>query len=171
VPSKLGRAGFQTSVLTDLLAGPKKQWRDRVGTIATEKYPEWRELFQATGKRLPPEMRKALEPRSAWETQRYGFVESMLAWLGASREPESVAENVTRLDAVLEFTIFVAREFLTGNYSLEKHGSDVYDQFQLHYLAVDRFVIVSEDSDLSKRTSRSCHVDRIMSFQHFLHGL
>ena len=112
--------------------------------------------LQQTGKRLPPEMRKELEPRSAWEAQRYGFVESMLAWLGASTKPESVAETTERLDAVLEFTIFVAREFLTGNYSLEKHWSDVYDQFQLHYLAIDRFIIVSEDSDLSKKKTLAC---------------
>lgn len=118
VPYKGGRAGFQTSVLNDLVAGPQQQWQDRVKAIATERYPQWRELFQETGKRLPPEMRKELEPRSAWEAQRHGFVESMLVWLGASTEPESVAEITKRLDAVLEFTIFVAREFLTGNYSL-----------------------------------------------------
>jgi hypothetical protein len=57
-----------------------------------------------------------------------------------------------RLDAVLEFTIFVTREFLLSNYSLEKHQSDVFDQFQLQYLAMDKFVIVSGDSDLSTRT-------------------
>jgi hypothetical protein len=72
---------------------------------------------------------------------------------------------------LLEFTIFVAREFLTRNYSLEKHESDVYDQFQLHYLAIDRFVIVSGDSDLSKRASRSCQAERIMSFGKFLESL
>jgi len=169
VPYKGRRAGLQTiSVLNDLVTGPKNQWVEGVEAIATSNYPQWRELFQQTGKRLPPEMRKELEPWSAWEAQRYGFVESMLAWLGASTKPESVAETTERLDAVLEFTIFVAREFLTGNNSLEKHWSDVYDQFQLHYLAIDRFIIVSEDSDLSKRTFRSRQVNRIMSFKKFL---
>ena len=99
----------------------------------------------------------------------------LTAWLRAAGAPvvagESVAEITKRLDAVLEFTLFVVREFLTGSYSLEKHGSDVYDQFQLHYLAVDKFVIVSDDSDLSKRTSRSCQADRIKSFNEFLQSL
>jgi hypothetical protein len=34
----------------------------------------------------------------------------------------------TRLDAVLDFTIFVAREFLLRNHSLKKHQSDVFDR-------------------------------------------
>jgi hypothetical protein len=169
VPYKGGRAGFQTtSVLNDLVTGPKNQWVEGVEAIATRNFPRWRELYQQTGKRLPPEMRKELEPRSAWEAQRCAFAQSILAWLGASTKPECVAETTERLDAVLEFTIFVAREFLVGNYSLEKHWSDVYDQFQLHYLAIDRFIIVSEDSDLSKRTSRSRQASRIMPFQEFL---
>lgn len=166
-----GRAGFQTSVLNDLVASPKKEWVERVEAMATDIYPPWRELFQKTGKRVPPKKRKELQSPSIWEAERHGFVETMLRWLGASTAPESVAEITTRLDAVLEFTTFVAREFLTRNYSLQKHWSDVYDQFQLHYLAVDRFVIVSEDSDLSKRTSRSRQVDRIISFEKFLQSL
>jgi len=166
-----GRAGFKTSVVNDLVAGPKKQWVERVEALATDIYPPWRELFQETGKRLPSEKRKELEARSTWEPERHRFVESMLRWLGASTETVSVAEITTRLDAVLEFTTFVAREFLTRKYSLQKHWSDVYDQFQLHYQAMDRFVIVSEDSDLSKRTSCSCQADRIMSFQEFLQSL
>jgi len=163
-----GRAGFRTSVLNELVAGPKNQWVERVQALATDIYPRWRELFHETGKRLPPEKRKELQSPHTWEAERHRFVESMLAWLGGSTEPESVAQATKRLDAVLEFTIFVAREFLTGNYSLEKHQSDVYDQFQLHYLAIDGFVIVSQDSDLSQRTSRSCQRDRIMSFEQFL---
>jgi hypothetical protein len=51
----------------------------------------------------------------------------LLDWLGATTFPELVAQMSTRLDAVLEFTIFVAREFLLRNYSLEKHQSDVFD--------------------------------------------
>ena len=60
-----------------------------------------------------------------------------------------------RLDAVLEFTIFICREFLLNNYALEKHQSDVFDQFQLQYLAFQQFVIVTADPDLSKRTQES----------------
>jgi len=172
VPYKGRRVGLQaTSVLADLVAGPKRQWVQGVEAIATSKYPRWRDLFQQSRKRLPAEMRKELEPWSVWEAQRYELVEGMLAWLGGSTEPESVAETANRLDAVLEFTIFVARAFLTGNYSLAKHQSDVYDQFQLHYLAIDRFVVVSDDSDLSLRTSRSCQAHRIMPFGKFLQCL
>jgi hypothetical protein len=76
-----------------------------------------------------------------------------------------------RLDAVLEFTIFVTREFLTRDYNLEKHESDVYDQFQLHYLAMDRFVIVTEDRKIRKRTSLSSQLRRIKSFDEFLKTL
>jgi len=77
----------------------------------------------------------------------------------------------TRLDAVLDFTIFVAREFLLRNHLLKKHQSDVFDQFQLQYLAMDRFVIVSADPDLSTRTRQSSQADRIMSFEQFLKTL
>jgi hypothetical protein len=72
---------------------------------------------------------------------------------------------------VLEFTVFVAREFLLRNYSPEKHQSDVFDQFQLQYLAFDRFVIVSGDPDLSTRTRNSPQAARIMSFDQFLSNL
>jgi hypothetical protein len=91
--------------------------------------------------------------------------------MGAPTKPDSVTEVAKRLDAVLEFTIFVTREFLTRNYNLEKHESDVYDQFQLHYLAMDRFIIVSEDKDVSARTSRSNQARRIISFDQFLKSL
>ncbi len=69
------------------------------------------------------------------------------------------------------FALLQNHAFLTGNYNLEKHQSDVYDQFQLHYLALERFVIVSGDSDLSKRTLNSHQADRIMSLERFLQGL
>lgn len=73
-----------------------------------------------------------------------------------------------KLDAVLEFTIYVTREFLTPDNKLENHESDVYDQFQLHYLALDRFIIISEDRDFRTRTTRSTQAGRIMSFGQFL---
>jgi hypothetical protein len=151
-----GRAGFQTSVVNDLVAGPKKQWVEGVEALASDIYPRWRELFGQTGKRLPPEIREQLESSHAWERERRNLIKSMLKWLGARTESDSVSDITRRLDAVLEFTIFVAREFLTRNYSLEKHWSDVYDQFQLHYLGIERFIIVSNDSDLSNRTLRQC---------------
>jgi hypothetical protein len=85
--------------------------------------------------------------------------------------PRVVVEISTRLDAVLDFTIFVAREFLLRNYSLEKHQSDVFDQFQLQYLAMDKYIIVSGDPDVSTRTSQSAQAARIMSFHQFLASL
>jgi hypothetical protein len=169
VPYKGRKARINTtSVLTGVMAGPKKAWMTAVEQMADETYPAWRQLVQQTGKRLPFEMRKELEPRSAWQMKRPGFITALLDWLGASSRPEVVAEMSARLDAVLEFTIFVAREFLLRNYSLEKHQSDVFDQFQLQYLAFDRFVIVTGDPDLSTRTQRSSQNPRIMSFEQFL---
>jgi hypothetical protein len=160
-----------TSVLSDVMVGPKKSWVAAVELMADEKYPAWRELFLQTSRRLPPEMRKELEPRSVWQSQRPAFIKGLLDWLGSSTGPEVVAEMSTRLDAVLEFAIFVSREFLLRNYSVEKHHSDIFDQFQLQYLAMDRFVIVSGDPDLSTRTKQSVHAARIMSFHEFLETL
>ena len=153
------------------MAGVKKEWMSSVKQMADERYPAWRELFQQTGRRLPPEIRKELEPRSAWSEQRIAFITGLLNWLGASTHAELVADMSIRLDAALEFTVFVAREFLLRNYSLEKHQSDVFDQFQLQYLAFDRFVIVSGDPDLSTRTQNSAQATRIMSFDQFLSNL
>jgi hypothetical protein len=167
---KLARIN-STSVLAELMAGPKRQWAAEVKKMADEHYPTWRELFRRTGRRLPSEMRKELEPRSAWQRQRPAFIKALLQWLHAPIDLEVVANISTRLDAVLEFTIFVAREFLLRNYSLEKHQSDVFDQFQLQYLAMDRFIIVTGDPDLSIRTRRSAQAPRIMSFHQFLASL
>jgi hypothetical protein len=175
VPYKHRKARLEeTSVLSYVMAGPKRDWMAAVERLADEKYPAWRELFQQTGKRLPPEMRKELEPRSAWQAQRVVFVKALLDWLGVAdvgSRPELVDEIAGKLDAVLEFTIFVTREFLVHNYSPSKHQSDVFDQFQLQYLAMDRFVIVSSDPDLSIRTRQSSQAARIMSFDQFLRTL
>jgi len=169
VPYKGGFAGIgSTSVLADLMAGPKRQWKAVVEATAYEKYPAWRDLFEETGRRLPPAMRKELEAHSAWQAQRPGFITALLEWLCASTDLAVVSELSSRLDAVLEFTIFVTREFLLRNYSPEKHHSDVFDQFQLQYLAMDRFVIVTRDPDLSTRTEKSMQAARIMSFDRFL---
>ena len=108
---------------------------------------------------------------SAWQTQRAAFIKGLLEWLHAKVDQNVEDQMCTRLDAVLEFAIFVTREFLLGNYSLEKHGSDVFDQFQLQYLAMDDFVIVSGDSDLSRRTQQSPQASRIMSFDQFVRTL
>ena len=166
-----GRSGFSPQAITDLVAGPKQTWREQVEDIVTKNYPQWREHFAKTGKRLPPDKRKAHVPWQAWEAQRGVFGKAFLGWVGAANDSESVTEITDRLSAAIEFTMFVAREFLINNYSVEKHESDVYDQFQLHYLAIDRFVMVSGDPDLSKRTSRSPQAARILSFQQFLQSL
>ena len=47
---------------------------------------------------------------------------------GAANDSESVTEITDRLSAAIEFTMFVAREFLINNYSVEKHESDVYNR-------------------------------------------
>jgi hypothetical protein len=167
-----GRAGFETSAINDLVAGPKRAWQKEVERHASEIYPRWREYFQETGKqkRLPDELRKKVASRLVSDAERVEYGESFLRWMGAP-EPDSVAGITKRLDAVLELTIFVTREFLTRNYNLEKNESDVYDQFQLHYLAMDRFIIVSQDGNLRTRTARSGQARRIVSFDEFLKSL
>lgn len=157
-----------TSILTEVMAGPKKEWRAAAERMADQKYPAWRSLFEQKGRRLPPEMRQELEPISEWRSQRSLFIEGLLSWIGAGALPEVVADLSVRLDAVLEFTIFVVREFLLRNYSLEKHHSDVFDQFQLQYLAMDRFIIVTADPDLRVRTQYSPQATRIISFDQYL---
>ena len=116
-------------------------------------------------------MRSNLELPSAWHTERNKFPETILEWLEGDRTPELVAEIAKRFDAVFEFTLSVDREFLLRNYNPEKHESDVYDQLQLHYLAMDRFVTVSEDKNLQTRTARSSQASRIMPFNEFLKTL
>jgi len=152
----------------EVMAGPKRDWMAATQRMADELFPPWRELLRKTGRRLPPEKRKELEPISAWHEQRLVFVRALLDWLGAISDSTMIAELSPRLDAVLDFTIFVAREFLLRNYSPEKHQSDVFDQFQLQYLAMDRFVIVSGDPDLLIRTQRSPQSHRIMTLHQFL---
>ncbi len=139
--------------------------------MADEYYPGWREHFQSTGKRIPREKKRELKPRSTWRPRRAEFVKSLIQWLHAEETPVLVDELCERFDAVLEFTIFIAREFLISDYSLDKHDSDVFDMFQLQYLAMDRFVIVTNDPDLIHRTQQSYQASRIMSFDQFLSTL
>lgn len=166
-----GTAGFKPLVLEELVAGPKRAWQNEVKRNASEIYPRWLEHFQETGKRLPDEPSKKVASRLVSDAERAEYSKSFLRWMRAPEEPDAVAEITRRLDAVLELTIFVTREFLTRNYNLEKNESDVYDQFQLNYLAMDRFIIVSEDKNLRTRTARSSQAKRIMSFDEFLKRL
>ena len=137
--------------------------------IATAHNPKWRELFRERGRRLPPEIRQEIDPPSAWNTEKRALIEILLRDLLKTRpEPALVDVMMEKLGAVVEFTMFVLHAFLTGNYSIEKNSSDVFDQFQLRYLAMDRFVIITGDPDLSKRTLRSSQAARIMTFHDFL---
>ena len=112
-----------------------------------------------------------LNLNQAWDAKKAKWTETKLKRLKATTSPELVAETAKGLDAVLELSIFVSRELLLRKYNVEKHDSDVYDQFQLHYLAVDRFVIVTEDENLRMRTVRSSQAGRIQSFDQFLQSL
>lgn len=168
---RAGFAGLERPVVKELLAGPKKEWVERSEILASEIYPQSRDHFLKTGKRLPDKIRQELKSRHVWNAEKTKFTETKLRWLQVRTTPQLVADITKKLDAVLEFTIFVHRESLLGNYNLEKHDSDVYDQFQLHYLALDRFVIVTEDSDLLKRTANSGQAGRIFSFKKFLASL
>jgi hypothetical protein len=156
-----------TSAITQVMAGPKRDWKAAVEKMADEYYPEWREHFKSTGKRIPPEKKRELKPRSAWRPQGPAFIKNLIQWLHANETPGLVEELCKRFDAVLEFTTFISREFLIGNYSLEGHDSDVFDMFQLQYLAIDKFVIVTNDPDLMHRTQHSHQASRIMTFDQF----
>ncbi|HEX3153202.1 MAG TPA: hypothetical protein VHV32_01195 [Candidatus Angelobacter sp.] len=161
----------RTSAITQVMAGPKRDWKAAVEKMADEYYPAWREHFKDTGKRVPPEKKRELKPRSTWQPQRAEFIKSLIQWLHADETPALLSDLCKRFDAVLEFTIFISREFLIGNYSLEGHDSDVFDMYQLQYLAMDRFVIVTSDPDLVHRTQHSCQASRILSFDQFFSTL
>jgi hypothetical protein len=116
-------------------------------------------------------MRKGIDRKAVFETRSVEFTRSLVRWLGAEERSEIISEMRARLDAVLRFTAFVVNQFLERNYALENHGSDVLDQFQLHYLALDGFVIVSNDRAMWNRTAGSPQASRIMSFEDFLRTL
>ena len=158
------------SYLDDMTAH-KKKWLAQMRAMATAVYPGWEDLFQKTGKRVPLELRKEYEKRAYWERQRAVFSKAMLRIIGAATAPELIADFSTRLDAAMEFSIFVVRHFMFHNYSIDKHLSDASDQIQLFYLAIDRFVVVSSDPDILVRTRQSHQALRIMSFQQFLQTL
>jgi hypothetical protein len=164
----LGTASAVNDLVTDL----KKQWVNALENMAAAKNPAWRELFRNEGRRLSAEMRRELEPLSAWETEKRTFIEQLLrGLLDTKPEPALVDIMLNKFSAVVEFSTFVLRAFLIGTYSIEKHSSDVFDQFQLRYLAMDRFVIVTNDADLSKRTVRSLQADRVITLPQFLQTL
>lgn len=172
VPVKGGTAGFKsTSAIYQAISNLKQEWIDTIEKIATDTYTEWREHFEREGKRLPHEMCKEFELPSAMTTRKRSLTEYFLRWLGANAETAEVDSTMNKLDGSLDFANFVLREFLTRNYKLEKHSSDVFDHFQLRYLALDRFVIVTNDSDLSNRTSQSPQNARIVTFEQFLRTL
>ena len=159
-----------TSYLDDMTKY-KQRWLAQMKGMANAVYPGWEDLFWKTGKRVPLEIRKEYEKRAYWERQRVIFSKAMLRLVGAGATPELVAEFSSRLDAAIEFSIFVVRQFMFHNYSVENHLSDAFDQIQLFYLAIDRFVVVSSDPDILLRTRQSQQAARIMSFDKFLQTL
>jgi hypothetical protein len=172
VQVKGGTAGFKsTSAIHQVISNLKQEWIDTIEKIATDIYPEWREHFEREGRRLPAGMCKEFEMPSAMAARKRSLTEYFLRWLGANAEPADVEFAMNKLDGSLDFANFVLREFLTRSYKLEKHSSDVFDHFQLRYLALDRFIIVTNDSDLPHRTSHSSQKARILTFERFLRTL
>jgi hypothetical protein len=106
----------RTSILTEVMAVPKRDWMKAVENMADEKYPAWRAHLRATGKRLPAEVAEGLQQRSTWLALRPRYVKGLLALLAASDEPSLVDEFSRRLDAVMEFVNFVTQEFLLRNF-------------------------------------------------------
>jgi len=116
-------------------------------------------------------MRKGIDRKAVFEARSGEFAKGFLKVLETDHQPELVSDMRARLDAVLRFTAFVVDQFIERNYSLENHDSDPLDQFQLHYLALDRFIIVSNDHNIRKRTAGSPQASRVMSFESFLRSL
>jgi hypothetical protein len=173
LPYKGLHARFQDlSAVNDIVSDLKSKWVNGLEVIATAHNPTWRELFRKRGRRLPPGIRRQIDPPSAWNTEKRAFIEILLRDLLKTKpEPALVDVMMEKLSAVLEFTVFVLHAFLTGNYSLERNSSDVFDQFQLRYLAKDSFVVVTGDADLSNRTVPSSQTHRVMTFHDFLQTL
>ena len=173
LPYKGLHARFQDLSAVNLIVRDlESKWVSGLEVIATAHNPTWRELFRERGRRLPPEIRQEIDPPFAWNTEKRAFIEILLRDLLKTRpEPALVDVMMEKLSAVVEFTMFVLHAFLTGNYSIEKNSSDVFDQFQLRYPAMDRFVIITGDPDLSNRTLRSSQGGRITTFHDFLQTL
>lgn len=160
------------SAVNDIVSDLKNKWVSGLEAIAAAHNPTWRELFRERGRRLPPEIRREIAPPSAWNTEKRAFIEILLRDLLQTKPEPAIVDVMTKkLSAVVEFTMFVLHAFLTSNYSIEKNSSDVFDQFQLRYLAEDRFVVVTGDPDLSKRTVQSLQANRVMTFRDFLQTL
>jgi hypothetical protein len=164
-------AGIDTALISDLMAGPKEDWVKQIETQLFEIYPNWREHLTQTGLRLPAQLRNRLESPEVWELSREKFSESMLSWLGGDAGGPRPSEFADRIDAVLRFTFWVMRESLLRRYSYEKHESDIYDQIQLHYLANEKYIFVTNDQKLRNRLAGSSQANRILCFNHFLKSL
>lgn len=61
---QLQRIGLPTSIFAEVMAGPKQAWIQGVELMAEEISPGWRQLEQETGRRLLPEKRRDVNPRS-----------------------------------------------------------------------------------------------------------
>ncbi len=171
IPWKLGYARLEsTDAVRKVVAPVKQRWIEQVHLFADATFPDWRTCYAKTGRRLPPEMWKGIDRKAVFEARSVEFAKGLLEVLDAKSDsrPELVSDMRRRLDAVLRFTAFIVDQFMERNYSLEKHDSDVFDQFQLHHLALDQFVIVSNDPDMWKRTGGSPQASRIMLFEDFL---
>ncbi len=173
-PSLYGKnrsAGINTSLVENLMAEPKEMWVKTIEAQLTEIDPNWREHFKETGLRLPEDCRSRLDGPEVWQQFRLRFSKSILEWLEARVSGPSPLEFSQKIDAVLRFTFWVVRESLLRSYAYSRHDSDVYDQFQLHYLADERYVFVTNDHKLRNRTTESSQASRILCFDQFMKGL
>jgi hypothetical protein len=160
------------SVVKNVVQDIKARWTAALEDFLTSMYPSWREHHQEHGKRLPLEMRREREPIAAWVHHEREFITNLLCdMLKASPDSALVDKMMQGLDAVLKFTTAVVRDFSITNYSIEKRASDALDQFQLRYLAMDKYVLVTNDTPLSTKTAKSSQAHRIMNFENFLRTL
>jgi len=85
-----------TAPVRDLIDDLTSKWRTAVERIADQNYAGWRELVQATGYRLPEEMRRELQPMSVWDAQRPAFVKSLLEWAHAPTGSMQMVDELLR---------------------------------------------------------------------------
>jgi hypothetical protein len=160
--------GFDPAIVGDLLKGPKEKWVETLGSVLNQVTPLWRERIARGEAYLSPVERMKLRGKAVWTDKRAEFLRAFTEWLSPGLNEQQLLCIDQKMDAVLTLAISILRDVFLRNYAFSKHDSDVYDLFQLHYLALDRYVLVTDDERLAKRLDVSTQRSKVMSFGAFL---
>ena len=165
---KLG--GFDPELIAKLVKGPKEKWVGTLGAVLDSIAPTWRERAERGERHLPNESREQFDRPEVWAQRRAEFLETFTEWLAPGLPAEEARKVEQRIDAVLQFAISIMKDVLLRNYAFSKRDSDIYDLFQLHYLACEQFVFVTRDGPLMSKVRQSSQANRILDFHQFLGG-